>query len=128
MRHDLLEAKASIDWAVSNFPSLQGRLSEWLNLNVSLEIKELESSKTDNLIVAIEKEALPLSFNAEVGAYINSIRSGLDVLACVVASRHGISKLDNMYFPIVRSATIFASGTFNGSEFIQCLPPAWSAP
>lgn len=124
MRDDLLGAQASIDWAVSNFPSLNKRLRKWLDDNVSHEIKELESSETDDLIVAVEKDFLPLSYNVEVGAYINAIRSSLDILACALATRHRIGDLDNIYFPIVKSAALFTSGHYKGSKLVKGLPPA----
>jgi hypothetical protein len=124
MRDDLLPAKASVDWAVSNFPSLKRRLSAWLKDNVHVEIKELESGGPHDVIVAIEKEPLPIAFNVEVGAYINAIRSGLDVLACCLALRYGIKNIEDMYFPVARSGNDFLSGKYKGHKFVKGLPPA----
>lgn len=42
----------------------------------------------NDMVVAVEKEPLPLSFNVEVGAYINAIRSSLDILATAMALYH----------------------------------------
>jgi hypothetical protein len=125
MRYELLEAQAAVDWAVANFPSLEKRLRTWLKLNVSIEIKEHESSASDDLIVATEKEPLPLSFSIEVGAYLNTLRSSLDLLACAIARRHGVARIDNIHFPIARSAAQFISRKgYKGSEFVKALPAA----
>jgi hypothetical protein len=70
MRPDLLEAQACIDWVMGQIPDLSKRLDEWLKRGVTIEVKELPDT---DLIVAVENELLPLSFQAEVGAYINSI-------------------------------------------------------
>ena len=124
MRDDLLEAQAAIDWATANFPSLKQRLDGWLKLDVRVEIKELEPDVPNDLIVATEKEPLPLAFNVEVGAYLNALRSSLDILACAIARRHGVQKIDNVYFPVARSADHFASGNYKGKELIKGIPPA----
>ena len=57
----------------------------------------------NNVIVAVEKEVLPLSFVVEVGAYINSIRSSLNVLATALAYRYQMPKPEDVYFPIAGS-------------------------
>ena len=73
MRDDLLPAQASVDWAVAQFPSLQERIDSWRSLNVHVEIIELPPDVPNNVMIAIPKEPLPLAFNVEVGAYINTI-------------------------------------------------------
>jgi hypothetical protein len=90
MRNDLLDAQASVDWAVSNLPFLDQRLTEWLKQNVRVIIKELDPENPNDLVVAKELEFLPLSFNVEAGAYINAIRSSLDLLATALAVRYSI--------------------------------------
>ncbi|WP_092117144.1 hypothetical protein [Bradyrhizobium erythrophlei] len=79
MRPDLLEAQACVEWPMSQLGGLSKRLEEWLARGVTIEIKELPPPAESNLITAIENELLPLHFQAEVGAYINSIGSSLDV-------------------------------------------------
>ena len=90
MRDDLLSAQACVDWAVSHFPPLEKRLQEWVDANVEAHIKELEVSSPNDLIVATEKEPLPLAFNVEVGAYVNVLRSSLDIVATALAYRHSM--------------------------------------
>ena len=63
---------------------------------------------------------MPLVFNAEAGAYINAIRSSLDILASAVGKRE-ISSGREIYFPIAESADIFASGNYKGSKFVRQL-------
>lgn len=88
MRPDLLEAQASVDWPMSQLPDLSKRMDEWLKRGVTIEVKDLPPPADSNLIVAVENELLPLFFQAEVGGYINSIRSSLDILAMVLVNRH----------------------------------------
>jgi len=122
MRDDLLDAQASVDWAISHFPSLKERLSSWLETKVSVEIKELDTNTANNVIVAVEKEALPRVFNVEVGAYINALRSSLDLLATSLAYRHNIPNAEKVYFPILEDAGEFLSGKYRGDEFVKGMP------
>lgn len=125
MRHDLLEAQAAIEWAESNFPSLQARLDTWRDANLYVTFEDLPADNPNQIIVAREKEPLPLIFNAEVGAYINSIRSSLDILAWVLARhRHAVTVRDNqIYFPVAESEVRFRSGDYKGAKFVSALPP-----
>ena len=54
-------------------------------------------------MVAREKEPIPLIINAEVGAIINSLRSGLDLVAAALAARNGMAPSDKTHFPVYRS-------------------------
>jgi hypothetical protein len=119
MRPDLLEAQACIDWAMGQLPDLSIRLDEWLKRGVTIEVKELPDT---NLIIAVENELLPLSFQAEVGAYINSIRSSLDILASALVKRHNIPIPEHrVYFPIMESKEKFDKGK-EAQIFVQGLP------
>jgi hypothetical protein len=123
MRDDLLHAKASVDWAASNFPSFELRLNIWAKGNVDVIIKELPPDTPNDVVVAIEKEPIPLAFQVECGAYINAIRSSLDILASALAERHCQELTNDAYFPVAASADVFASGKgFKGSKFIKALP------
>ena len=77
MRDDLLHAQASVDWAVARMPDLQERLDSWASANVSVEIEDAPPPAGQNPVVATLKEPIPLAFSVEVGAYLNTIRSGL---------------------------------------------------
>ena len=123
MRADLLHAQASVDWAVAQFESLEQRINAWLHLNVRTTIKETDPPATHDVIVAVENEPLPLKFNVEVGAYINAIRSALDLLATALAERYRVPKPEDAYFPVAKSATAFAAGNYKGSKFVKGLPP-----
>lgn len=120
MRPDLLEAQASVDWAMGQLPDLSKRLDEWLKRGVTIEVKELPPPADTNLIVAIENELLPLLFHAEVGAYINSIRSSLDVLAMTLVTRHKIAVPEHqVYFPITKTEEEFEK---KGKQLLAGLP------
>ncbi len=51
----------------------------------------------------VEKEPFPLAFHVEVGAYINTIRSSLDILASALCARNRVSDNPEAHFPIFRS-------------------------
>ncbi|MGO8865519.1 MAG: hypothetical protein ACLQME_03355 [Alphaproteobacteria bacterium] len=122
MRDDLLEAQAAVDWPVSHFPSLKQRFESWIDHNVEVRIKNPDPQSPYDVIVAVEKEALPLAFNVEVGAYINCIRTSLDILATALAHRYHIPNPNKTYFPIVASAKVFSGGKYKGHEFVEGLP------
>lgn len=123
MRADLLEAQACVDWPMSQLGDLEKRLGEWLTRGVTIELKELPPPAESNLIVAIENELLPHRFQAEVGAYINSIRSSLDVLAMVLVKRHNLPiREDRVFFPIAKSREEFDRLDGNAQKFLQGLP------
>jgi hypothetical protein len=121
MRADLFEAKASISWAFSQLISFDERLEEWLKENVQIEIRETPPPATHNPIVAVEKELLPFVFSVEAGAYINAIRSSLDILAMVLVCRHSLAIAeDRVSFPFFRSHEAFVKQS--GSLLLQQLP------
>ena len=122
MRDDLLDAQASVDWAVSQFPSHQERVVTWLRDNIEVAFEETPSPATHDVIVLVEKALFPRSFNVEFGAYINAIRSGLDILATTLADRHDACKPDDAYFPVARSEAAFISGKYKGAKLINGLP------
>src|ERR1700730_7265507 len=100
MRDDLLHAQASVDWPVSQFPSLESRVNTWLNFNLEVAIEDPDPNGPNNVIVVVEKEPFPLMLNAEVGAYINTIRSSLDILASSLSARNRVSDNPEAHFPI----------------------------
>jgi hypothetical protein len=123
MRPDLLEAQACVDWPMSRLPDLAMRLQEWLKRGVTIELKELPPPADSNLIVATENEWLPLHFQAEVGAYINSIRSSLDVLAMVLVKRHNMQIPEHrVFFPIAKSKQEFERPNSSAQSFLAGLP------
>jgi hypothetical protein len=123
MRDDLQYAQASVDWTEANLPLFKKRLHAWLNKNVHVAIREQPPDVPNNVVVIAEKEPFPLAFQVEAGIYINAIRSSLDILACALANRHCQALIDDTYFPIAPSRTIFLSGKgYKGHKFIQALP------
>ena len=60
----------------------------------------------------------------EAGAYINALRSSLDILAYALAIRYGVPHPDDCYFPVVRSEKEFLAGGYKGAKFVKGLPKA----
>jgi hypothetical protein len=122
MQADPSDAQAAVDWAVSQLPALESRFSDWINDSCALVV-EPHPEMGKNLIKLSLKERLPPTFNAEVGAITNSIRSSLDVICKVVARRYSVLGHIKVYFPIAPTAADWAARTnFKGSEFIKALP------
>jgi hypothetical protein len=120
MRDDLLHAQASVDWAETNLPSFKKRLDAWLHDNVYVAIREQPLDSPHDALVPTEKEPLPLRFHIEAGAYINAIRSSLDILACALANRYCKTLVDIVSFPIARSPEHFDE--LKRGKFIKALP------
>ena len=72
MRADLLNAQASVDWPVSQFPSFRDRMNSWLRKNITVAVEDGDPSIPNDIVVAVEKELFPLSFMVEAGAYLNA--------------------------------------------------------
>jgi hypothetical protein len=127
MRDDLLDAQASVDWAISNFPSFEERLNSFIKDNLNVVLEDEGSDSPYYSLAIIEKAPFPLALNVEVGAYINAIRSSLDILATALAyrHRHTMVRPDKAYFPMAKSAAEFASfRDYKGAEFVKGLPSA----
>ena len=124
MRYDLLDAQACVDWAVDQLPSLEARINAWLCLNVVVEVEDAGAEVPNNVLVAVRREELPRSFNVEIGAYLDTMRSSLDILASVLAGRYGVCAPENAYFPITRSEARFRAKGSRSANFVAGLPPA----
>ena len=123
MQPDLLHAAASVGWAEAQLPSFVERIERWLADNIEIVIEETPAPATHDIMVAVKKEAFPLAFNVEFGAYINAIRSGLDILATSLAERYSACKPEDAYFPIARNKAAFLAGGYRAKEFVKGLPP-----
>ncbi len=85
-----------------------------------IEIRDVPPPATHNPIVALEKEFLPVAFSVEAGAYINMIRSGLDILAMALTRRHNHPiPEDRVSFPIADNEEAFFK---KGGALLQHLP------
>ena len=127
MRDDLIHAQTSIDWAVDQLPSFRKKLNVWLKDNIHIVVKEMPATSTNDVVLAMEKEPLPPIFQVEAGAYLNAVRSSLDILACTLDNRHCQALVDDAYFPITDDAAKFmeavAKGkSFKWAKFMKALP------
>jgi hypothetical protein len=107
MRDDLLDAKAAVDWAVAQLPTLQERIIRWRqdrHYSVSIDVDTEPGQKLYRLVDI--KPVDPI-ISAEAGAIIHSIRSSLDVLACTLAARNGHPGSPSTYFPIWKTKADF---------------------
>jgi hypothetical protein len=96
-------------------------LAAWLEQHVYVDVERPEASPTDILYASL-REPLPLALNVEVGAYINAIRSGLDIAAASVALRHDLDGTRSS-FPIAASAEALTRNGTATQRFLKMLPP-----
>jgi hypothetical protein len=128
MRDDLLDARTAVGWAVAQTVAFDERVKSWASINLNVRIEDTPAPATHNRVIALLKEPLPRVFNVEFGAYVNVIRTALDMLAVTLAERYRlveqgrISNLSEVYFPIAKSAHAFASGNPKGRKFVNALP------
>jgi hypothetical protein len=91
---------------------------------VVVEVEDPEPEVANSVLVAVQREELPRSFNVEVGAHPNAIRSSLDILASVLAARNGICKPEDAAFPISKSEAEFRRHGSRAAHFLAGLPTA----
>ena len=103
MRDDLLEAMECIDWTISKVPSIEQKVADWIDGNVDLVIRDSNGPGSDKLLIAKERTLMPLEFSVEIGAYINTIRTSLDILASSLSTRNGKAGNVEAHFPMFRS-------------------------
>jgi hypothetical protein len=121
MFNDLELAISAVDWVVASLPSLKERLNLWLKANYKTKEVEIAGNPTHNLLVAYEVEPFPLAFSVEFGAYLNVLRSALDILACAIAARQGVTQFEEVYFPVAKNAYNWANDRHKGAKFLHSL-------
>jgi hypothetical protein len=107
MREDLLDAYAAADWAVTHLDGFRQRLKTWVDGPPYSLIEEDHPEMGKKLIKLRVDNPLPVTFNAEVGAIINTIRTSLDLLASALARRNGKQPSADRHFPFYASIMDF---------------------
>jgi hypothetical protein len=108
MRDDLQDALVPVKWAEAQIPILKQRLIDWNRGGPYKIIVEPEPQQSDReLLVAYLKEPLDPLIIGDVGAIINSVRTGLDLMMAAVVGRHGVVADRAPTFPIRTKATDF---------------------
>lgn len=121
MRDDLLDAKAAVDWAVAQLPTLQERIIVWRqgrHYSVSIDV---DSEPGQKLYRLVDIKPIDSMISAEAGAILHSIRSSLDVLACTLAARNGHPESRSTHFPIWKSRDAFGDPKSRPFEYIKRL-------
>jgi len=80
MRDDLLDARAVIDWAMSDLPILQKKIDGWRNDEPFTLVGDLNSQPGKKLIRLQNVKPIPAIISAEAGIIVHAIRSSLDFL------------------------------------------------
>src|ERR1700730_13188568 len=106
MRDDLRDALVPVKWAEAQIPILQGRLLAWQHGQPYKIVVEPDPHRSDRelLVAYLEKPLDPLIVG-DVGAMVNSIRTGLNLMMAAVVARHGIIPDRAPDFPIHNTPT-----------------------
>jgi hypothetical protein len=99
MRDDLREAYAAADWAITHLKGFQQQLKAWIDTPPYSLIEEPHPEMGQKLLKLRIDRPLPIIFNAEMGAIINTIRTSLDLLASALARRNGKEPSADRHFP-----------------------------
>jgi hypothetical protein len=111
MRDDLLDAKAAIDWAVSDFPIFQAKIDAWAQDAPYTLFGDLDTKPGKKLIRLRNVKPIPDIAVAEAGIIVHAIRSSLDMLAVALAERNGATDPTDTYFPVWRDQAAFDNPT-----------------
>jgi len=108
MRDDLEDALVPVKWAEAQIPILQGRLLAWQRGYPYKIVAERDPDRGDRelLVAYLEKPLDPLIVG-DVGAMVNSIRTGLNLMMAAVVARHGIVPIRAPDFPIAETPAKF---------------------
>jgi hypothetical protein len=99
MRADLLDAQGSVDWAIAHAPALIERFNLWQQTQPYRVVTEPNPGGGQFIVAYPDKPLDPLIFG-DVGAMINAIRSGLDVLMAALSQRNGVTPDRHTHFPV----------------------------
>jgi hypothetical protein len=107
MKDDLLDALVPVQWAQAQMPVLQDRILAWQRTYPFKIVTEPDPDRGDRelLVAYLEKPLDPLIVG-DVGAMINSIRTGLNLMMTAVVARHGVPNRAPD-FPIAETASDF---------------------
>lgn len=124
MRDDLLNAQASIDWAIAQTKVLGRSIAAWRRSRPYVAIIEPDSQPGKEVVKAKLNHPLPLTISAEAGAIVHMTRSSLDILAVALAERNGHVRPEDVYFPVAKSAAEFGRPKHGAIEKIAKLSDA----
>lgn len=101
MKDDLRDALVPVVWAQVQIPVLKKRLLAWNRSNPFKVIVECDPHQRNReLLVALLEKPLDPLIIGDVGAIINSVRTGLDLMMAAVVKRHGKLPSHAPSFPI----------------------------
>lgn len=109
MNDDLLEARAVLEWAEADLPSLARRVAGWVNDTPCRIFRDVNSHPSKHLFRLCDVKPVPLILCAHAGMIIHGIRSSLDLLAVALAERNSHPSPEDVYFPIAQSESSFGS-------------------
>jgi hypothetical protein len=108
MKDDLRDALVPVKWAEAQMPILKDRFLAWQHTDPYKIVAEPDPSRGNwELLVAYPEKPLDPLIVGDVGAMVNSIRTGLDLMMAAVVARHGIVPRRAPNFPIHKTSADF---------------------
>jgi hypothetical protein len=124
MLNDLSDALAALTWARDQTADFENRVNKWLHEHRRIEVVEAGGDAEYDMVVAGTTEEVPRAFSVELGAYLNTLRSSLDILASTLAVRAGQTDQSVAAFPFANTAADFGKETGRARVFLNSLPDA----
>jgi hypothetical protein len=110
MKADLEDALVPVKWAEAQIPILEKRFEAWQQRYPYEVIVEPDPQQSEKeLLVAYLKKPLDPLITGDIGAIINSVRTGLNLMLAAVVARHGIVPDRAPDFPIRTKSADFYS-------------------
>lgn len=108
MKADLEDALVPVAWARVHISVLQERFLSWQRRYPYKLICEPDRNQPDrDLLIAYLETPLDPLIVGDIGAIINSVRTGLDLMMAAVVARHGVQPEDAPNFPIRQKSSDF---------------------
>jgi hypothetical protein len=108
MKADLQDALVPVKWAEAQMPILQSRLLAWQQGYPYKIVIEPDPYFADReLLVSYLETPLDPTIVGDVGAMINSVRTGLNLMMAAIIARYGITPSRTPDFPISETGPKF---------------------
>ncbi|MFC3324291.1 hypothetical protein [Mesorhizobium cantuariense] len=107
MADDLTEIHERVRWCRNQILFMGAEIELYMLNGAYLVSSEVDVGGRTHLSVQLGKP-IPASIRITAGSVAHELRATLDSLACVLAARNG-QTADNVYFPVSKSAAIFAA-------------------
>ena len=123
MRADLRGSWNAVHWADTHIPVLQERFISWQRSTPYELVMEPDPDNSEwELLTAYLRKPIDPLIVGDIGAIINSVRTGLDILMSALLTSNGAKPNSKAHFPIRKDAADFL-GSVDALEAKQWVTP-----